>query len=98
MGLLYGGMALFGMGLPWGVLSAGLFYAGLRLALLSVKGLCVTPFAASLAVPPLQGFGTGQRNSRAASPAHGASQPALRESLRLQKERDSGRNPEWPTR
>src|ERR1039458_7697732 len=35
MGLLYGGMALFGMGLPWGVLSAGLFYAGLRLALLS---------------------------------------------------------------
>ena len=40
-------------------------------ALLSViDGLCVTPFAASLAVRLLLGFGTCPGNSRAASPAH----------------------------
>src|ERR1019366_8436231 len=51
-------------------------------ALLSViERLCVTP----LAVPLLQGFGKCQGNSRAASPAHGTSQPALRQSLRLRK-------------
>ena len=53
--------------------------------------LCHT-LAVPLAVPLLQGFGTCQGNSRAASPAHGASQPALRESLRLRMDRGSGRH------
>src|ERR1039458_7256787 len=57
-----------------------------------IDGLWVTPLAVPLAVPLLQGFGTGQGNSRAAPPAHGASQPALRESLRLRNERGSGRH------
>ena len=62
-------------------------------ALLSViEGICVTPLAVPLAVPLLLGFGTCQGNSRAASPAHGASQPALRESARLRRERGSGRH------
>src|ERR1035438_1405901 len=57
-----------------------------------IEGLCVTPLAVPLAVHPLLGFGTCQGNSRAASPAHANSQPALREPLRLRKERDSGRH------
>ena len=59
-------------------------------AVLSViEGLCVTPLAVPAAVPLLLGFGTCQGNSRAASPAHANSQPALRESWRLRKERGS---------
>jgi hypothetical protein len=62
-------------------------------ALLSViERLCVTPFAVPPAVPLLLGFGTCQGNSRAASPAYGNSQPALRASLRRRKERGSGRH------
>ena len=62
-------------------------------ALLSViERLCVTPLAVPLAVPPLLGFGAGQGNSRAASPAHANSQPALRAPMRLRKERGSGRH------
>src|SRR5450756_381579 len=57
-----------------------------------IERLCVTPLAVPLAVPLLPGFGTCQGNSRAASPAHGNSQPALRESSRLRKEPGSGRH------
>ena len=77
LGSLWDGSSLRGI-------SAALFYAGLRL-------LCLL-LAVPLAVPPLLGFGTCQGNSRAASPAHGASQPALRESLRLRMDRGSGRH------
>src|ERR1019366_1897175 len=46
-----------------------------------IDGLCVTPLAVPLAVPLLQGFGTCQGDSRAASPAHRNSQPAPRASF-----------------
>ena len=62
-------------------------------AVLSViERLCVTTLAVPLAVPLLLGFGTCQGNSRTASPARGNSQPALRESSRLRKERGCGRH------